>query len=168
MPLPHTSIIQLQSFQSFHDTAHTHSLPILLSLLKECESLEKLYTVIPLWLRWAKLESYRNVSSSAAAAPVSETVDVRVRDPKCDRGFTYTMYEANAWQLKFAKSGKDWNFSPQSPTLFVDCCALNFCAFRFESLSKLLALTEDQVMNPFWHTAIVLKFWLKQSCIGKE
>ena len=47
----------------------------------------------------------RSISTSAAA-PVADAVDVRVKDPQCSRGFTYTMYEANAWQLKFAKSGK--------------------------------------------------------------
>ncbi len=43
------------------------------------------------------------MSANAAAAETVE--DVRVADPKCSRGFTYVMYEANAWQLKFAKSG---------------------------------------------------------------
>ena len=45
-------------------------------------------------------------SSAAVNAATAESVeDVRVADPKCSRGFTYVMYEANAWQLKFAKSG---------------------------------------------------------------
>ena len=53
-------------------------------------------------------------SSAAINTATAESVeDVRVADPKCSRGFTYVMYEANAWQLKFAKSG-------QTPTLFPD------------------------------------------------
>lgn len=49
-----------------------------------------------------------SASQTVGAAAVEDsrkTQDVTVDDPKCSRGFTYAMYEANAWQLKFAKSG---------------------------------------------------------------
>ena len=61
--------------------------------------------------------SVQSMASSSAAvnAATAETIeDVRVADPKCSRGFTYVMYEANAWQLKFAKSGQKIMLSPES------------------------------------------------------
>ena len=44
-------------------------------------------------------------SVAAQAATVDRLEDLKVRDPQCSRGFTYTSFEANAWQAKFAKSG---------------------------------------------------------------
>lgn len=51
-------------------------------------------------------------TAANAASSIEKAENLCVEDPKCSRGFTYTMYEANAWQLKFAKSGMCTTMSP--------------------------------------------------------
>lgn len=66
--------------------------------------------------RSPRIMARRKVSVEAVASALKQ-VDLSVADPQCSRGFTYTMYEANAWQAKFAKSGghTHWqqSFTPQ-------------------------------------------------------